>query len=72
MVFNFEAYEKYVKPAEVVVEPHKEEPDKLFNIEDDAPPAPQVVIPDDMKANLMAELREQILKELEGNKTKEE
>lgn len=67
----FEAYEKYVKPEEVVVP--QEEPDKLFEVEDETPAeTPQVVIPEDMKAALMEELRSQIMKELEVNKSKEE
>lgn len=72
MNFNYDAYDKYVKPTEVEI-PDNDETDKLFDLEDDAQgETPQVVIPEDMKTALMAELREQIMKELEVNKSKEE
>lgn len=67
----FDMYDKFIKPQEVVEV--EEEPDKLFEVEEPTvAETPQVVIPDDMKAALMKELREEILKELEANKSKEE
>lgn len=73
MEFPFDVYEKYVKPTMVKISPDQTEPDKLFTVEDETPAeAPQVVIPEDMKAALMEELRSQIMKELEVNKSKEE
>ena len=60
MIFPFDEYEKYVKPTEQV-EVHKEEDEeKLFEVEDEKPEPQQVVIPEDLKASLMAELREQL------------
>ena len=65
MEFPFDVYEKYVKPTMVKISPDQPEPDKLFTLEDETPAeAPQVVIPEDMKAALM--------EELEVNKSKEE
>ena len=73
MEFPFDVYEKYVKPTMVKISPDQPEPDKLFTLEDETTAeAPQVVIPEDMKAALMEELRSQIMKELEVNKSKEE
>ena len=73
MEFPFDVYEKYVKPTMVKISPDQSEPDKLFTLEDETTAeAPQVVIPEDMKAALMEELRSQIMKELEVNKSKEE
>lgn len=68
MIFPFDEYEKYVKPK-VEVEVHEDEDnEKLFEVEDEKPETPQVVIPEDLKASLMAEIREQLLKELSENK----
>ena len=68
MIFPFDEYEKYVKPK-VEVEVHEDEDnEKLFEVEDEKPETPQVVIPENLKASLMAEIREQLLKELSENK----
>ena len=68
MIFPFDEYEKYVKPK-VEVEVHEDEDnEKLFEVEDEKPETPQVVLPEDLKASLMAEIREQLLKELSENK----
>lgn len=71
----FEVYEKYVKPQ---MEPAviEEDPDKLFEVEEDSDEPkdePGAVMPniDELKASLMAELKEQLLKELAGDKAKE-
>lgn len=68
MIFPFDEYEKYVKPTEQVEVNKKDDDEKLFEVEDEKPETPQVVIPEDLKASLMAELREQLLKELSENK----
>ena len=68
MIFPFDEYEKYVKPTEQVEVHNEEDEEKLFKVEDEKPEPQQVVIPDDVKASLMAELREQLLKELSESK----
>ena len=67
MIFPFDDYEKYVKTTENV-EVHKEDEEKLFEVEDEKPEPQQVVIPEDLKASLMEELRVQLLKELSESK----